>query len=130
MKTYYQNRAKLFLKIFSLKGSLNRTIPGSMKQLWSHIGLEATLWISSLVYLALIHSPEKTHLTICPLANLGIDFCPGCGLGNSISYIFKGDITTSLYTHPLGILALGIIIIRILTIIKNNWSRSCLMYYN
>ncbi|MBE0569972.1 MAG: DUF2752 domain-containing protein [Ignavibacteriaceae bacterium] len=68
----------------------------------------------------LIHSPGETHFTICPLSNLGFDFCLGCGIGNSISYIFRGDFITSFHSHPVGIFALFIITLRIITIIKNN----------
>jgi len=84
------------------------------------IGLEATIWIFGLVYLVFINDPQSIHFTICPLANLGIDFCPGCGLGNSISYLFQGEMSASIHAHPLGIFALIIITMRIITIIKNN----------
>jgi len=87
------------------------------------IGLEAAIWIFGLVYLVFINDPQSTHFTICPLANLGIDFCPGCGLGNSISFLFRGDLTSSFHTHPLGIFALIIITFRIISIIKNNRRR-------
>ena len=87
------------------------------------IGFEALIWILGFTYLAFFNSPDTTHFTICPFANLGIEFCPGCGLGNSISYLFKGDFIASFHSHPLGIFALFIIIIRIITIIKNNWRR-------
>ena len=90
---------------------------------WKLIELEGMVWILGLTYLAFINNPDSTHFTICPFANLGIDFCPGCGLGNSISYLFRGDLSASFYTHPLGIFALIIIIVRIITIIKNNRRR-------
>jgi len=90
---------------------------------WSLLGLEALVWILGLLFLLLIHSPGETHFTICPLANLGIEFCPGCGLGNSITYIFQGDFIASFHSHPLGIFALLIISFRIITIIKNNRRR-------
>jgi len=92
-------------------------------RVWKIVGLEALIWILGLTYLAFFNSPDSAHFTICPFANLGIDFCPGCGLGNSISYLFKGDFVASFHSHPLGIFALLIIIIRIITIIKNNWRR-------
>jgi hypothetical protein len=100
--------------------SSERTIPKKIIQLWTFVGFEASVWILGLIYLAFIHSPEVTHFTICPLSNLGFEFCPGCGLGNSISYIFKGDFIASVHSHPLGIFALLIITLRIITIIKNN----------
>jgi len=92
-------------------------------RVWKIIGFEALIWILGLTYLAFFNFTGTTHFTICPLANLGIDFCPGCGLGNSISYLFKGDFIASFHSHPLGIFALIIITFRIITIIKNNWRR-------
>jgi len=86
------------------------------------IGLEAAIWIGALLYLAFVHTPGETHFTICPIKNLGFDFCPGCGLGNSIFLLFQGEIYNSFLSHPLGILAVTILIIRIIQIIKNNWS--------
>jgi len=96
------------------------TITNKFRKFWSLIGFEALVWILGLAYLLFIHIPGETHFTICPLANLGFEFCPGCGLGNSISYIFKGDFIASIHSHPLGIFALLIITFRIITIIKNN----------
>jgi hypothetical protein len=98
----------------------HRTFSNKLKEVWSLIGFEALVWILGLAYLIFVHSPGETHFTICPLANLGFEFCPGCGLGNSISYIFKGDFVASFHSHPLGIFALLIITLRIITIIKNN----------
>ena len=86
------------------------------------IGLEAAIWIGALLYLAVLHTPTGTHFAICPFNNFGFDFCPGCGLGNSISLIFQGEIYNSFLSHPLGLLALTVLIIRIIQLIKNNWS--------
>jgi hypothetical protein len=94
-----------------------------LQKSWSLIGFEAVVWIIGLVFLILIHTPGETHFTICPLANLGFEFCPGCGLGNSISYIFRGDFIESFHAHPLGIFALIIISSRIISIINNNRRR-------
>lgn len=91
-----------------------------VKRLWLLLGIEASIWIISLIYLSLINVPEKTNFTLCPLSNLGFEFCPGCGLGNSISYLFRGDIVSSFQSHPLGIFALIIISLRIISIINNN----------
>ncbi|MEJ2104328.1 MAG: DUF2752 domain-containing protein [Ignavibacteriaceae bacterium] len=109
---YNKDELKLFL-----------TLQKFVIRIWKIIGFEALVWVIGLTYLIFINSPETAHFTICPFANLGIEFCPGCGLGNSISYLFVGDFVASFHSHPLGIFALLIIIIRILTIIKNNWRR-------
>lgn len=44
---------------------------------------------------------------------MGIEFCPGCGLGRSISFLFSADIFNSIKTHPLGIFSLIVITYRI-----------------
>ena len=80
-----------------------------LQKVWLLIGFEAVVWIFGLLFLILIHIPGESHFTICPLSNLGIEFCPGCGLGNSISYLFRGEFIFSFQSHPLGIFALIII---------------------
>ncbi|MFZ6013592.1 MAG: DUF2752 domain-containing protein, partial [Bacteroidota bacterium] len=49
---------------------------------------------------------------------LGFDFCPGCGLGKSISYFFHGEISRSFATHPMGMAAVVILIFRNVDLIK------------
>ncbi|MCZ2442290.1 MAG: DUF2752 domain-containing protein [Flavobacteriales bacterium] len=43
----------------------------------------------------------------------GFSFCPGCSLGNSLSYLLHGQIIESFRLHPLGIPALIILLFRI-----------------
>jgi hypothetical protein len=42
----------------------------------------------------------------------------GCGLGRSISFIYHGDLMHSLEAHPLGLLALIVIGVRIIQLSK------------
>jgi len=86
------------------------------------IGVEVSIWIAALIFLALIEPAESTHFSVCPFSAMGIDFCPGCGLGRSVSYILHGDITNSLIVHPLGIFAIMILTTRVISLIKINWS--------
>ncbi|MCP4550605.1 MAG: DUF2752 domain-containing protein [Bacteroidetes bacterium] len=83
--------------------------------------LEAIIWIAALVLLA-FSSPHEEHYSLCVFHNLGFSYCPGCGIGHSISYFFHGEIVTSFHAHPLGIVAIGIIFFRIvqLTVFKIN----------
>ena len=90
----------------------------------SSIGFEAGVWIIGLFFLAFINNPAEVHFTVCPLANLGLDICPGCGLGNSITYLFRGDLIGSFNSQPLGLFALIILITRIIHLLKFNWSRN------
>jgi hypothetical protein len=89
--------------------------------------LEAFIWIAALVALAFT-DPMGTHYSLCPLHNMGFDWCPGCGLGHSISWLFRGDIVESFHAHPLGIPAVFIIILRIITIFRNNSKYNSYIY--
>ncbi|UCH66639.1 MAG: DUF2752 domain-containing protein [Ignavibacterium sp.] len=88
------------------------------------LGLETALWIGGLLFLAFINNLADVHFTVCPIGNLGLDFCPGCGLGNSISYLFRGDVIGSFNSHPLGLFALIVLLIRIIHLLKFNRSRN------
>lgn len=78
---------------------------------------EAILWFLGLIYLATINPYSSDHLTLCGFKLIGIDNCPGCGLGRSISLIFRGDIHSSFDMHPLGLFALILILSRIINLI-------------
>lgn len=92
----------------------------SLKRYFNLIGFEALIWISAILYITLFSPVDQTHFTLCPIKNLGIDFCPGCGLGYSIVLIFHGQFVESFNTHPLGFFAVIIIIHRIYTLLKTN----------
>lgn len=80
---------------------------------------EAAIWILALILLAFTPL-EGEHYSLCVFHNLGIGFCPGCGLGHSITYFFHGNIEASFYAHPLGIPAIAILCYRIFSIFKQN----------
>ncbi|MCA6075535.1 DUF2752 domain-containing protein [Fulvivirga sedimenti] len=80
---------------------------------------EAYIWITALAVLAFIN-PGNNHWTLCPLANIGIDFCPGCGLGRGISHLLHGEWSQSWNTHPLSFLAAIILVHRIIRLFSSN----------
>lgn len=82
--------------------------------------LEAFIWSGALIYLALINPYADGHLNLCAFNAIGIENCPGCGLGKSISMIFHGDLLHSIESHPLGLIAILLIVYRIITVIYNN----------
>ena len=84
------------------------------------IPVEALLWIIALFVLFFL-DPSREHFSICPFHQLGLTFCPGCGLGRSISYLFAGDFTNSIASHPLGLFAVIVLVLRIVQLIKNNF---------
>jgi len=69
-----------------------------VKFAWSHS--ELITWITALVIL-FVAVPEQAHFTLCPIYNLGFDFCPGCG-GNE-----KRCMATPLYFHDTLLLGGG-----------------------
>ena len=80
---------------------------------FKNLRLELIFWIAALIALA-TNNPIDHHFTLCPLAILGFEvWCPGCGLGRSISYLFQGEFALSVHQHWLGIPAVGIIFYRI-----------------
>lgn len=74
---------------------------------------EPAIWVAALMFLALIDPDAAPAFSLCPLQNLGLAFCPGCGLGLSISYVLHGEMLRSLEVHPLGIAATVILVWRI-----------------
>jgi len=78
---------------------------------------ELFFWIMVLILLA-ISTPGANHFTLCPLANLGITWCPGCGLGRAITYAFYGDIKQAQALHWFVFPALAILLFRIAQLSK------------
>ncbi|MDD3742424.1 MAG: DUF2752 domain-containing protein [Lentimicrobiaceae bacterium] len=79
--------------------------------------LEALVWIVALILLAFM-SPENGHASLCPFNAFGLGFCPGCGLGHGIAYLFRGEFQASFYAHPLSIPAVILLIIRVVKVFK------------
>jgi len=82
------------------------------------VPLEALAWSAALLYLAWM-DPSGEHFSLCPLKHFGFSFCPGCGLGHSISLLFHGEWKESFHTHPLGIFAVIILTYRIVELLNN-----------
>ncbi|WP_295793384.1 DUF2752 domain-containing protein [Mucilaginibacter sp.] len=78
-----------------------------------HKYFELAFWVVALIALAIANPTDQSHFSLCPLKLMGITWCPGCGLGHSISFLFHGDIKSSFHSHWLGIPALGMILYRV-----------------
>ena len=81
---------------------------------------EIIFWAAAILALFACNPSVQAHYSFCLLNNLGFKFCPGCGLGHSISWLLHGNLTASFKAHPLGILAVPIILFRIITLAKYN----------
>lgn len=76
--------------------------------------MEIFIWLLALIALAFSGQYNGLHFSFCPLHNLGISWCPGCGLGLSISSLLHGDFQSSWEHHWFGVPALMILVHRIL----------------
>ena len=94
------------------------------KILWlkDRLDPELLMWVSGLLYLALIDPGSEGHLSLCIFRAVGFEYCPGCGLGKSISYLFHGDFSRSFGLHPLGSVAVIILAGRIGSLIRKHRS--------
>jgi hypothetical protein len=93
------------------------------RQFWRGLNFELFFWIAALIFMANLDPAHPPDFSLCLWSHLGLP-CPGCGLGRSLAYLFRGQITASFITHPLGIPALLIISRRIVHL-----SRNLLNYY-
>jgi len=80
---------------------------------------ELTFWIAALIALAACDPAQSSHFILCPFRLLGITWCPGCGIGHAIAFLFEGDIARSFDAHWFGIPALAIIMWRIFALGRN-----------
>jgi ABC-type Fe3+-siderophore transport system permease subunit len=79
---------------------------------------ELVFWVTAMLCLAFTSPQATSHFTLCPLKLMGITWCPGCGLGHSIIYLFHGQLGDSLHAHWLGIPAVLVIFHRIYVLAK------------
>lgn len=73
--------------------------------------LELLFWLSALALLFFMeHEPDTPSM--CFFRWFGINSCPGCGLGHSINSALHLHFVQSFKEHPLGIIAIFIILNR------------------
>jgi len=86
-----------------------------------HFDFEGYVWIAAIIFLGCINPSGESHFSFCLFKNLGISFCPGCGLGRSISFLLHGDVVRSFHAHPLGIVALPVLLHRIGALARHSY---------
>ena len=107
--------------VFLISKMINRyNIPVDFRR-YFHKYFELVFWSGAIVLLFIFDPTQESHYSLCLFKNLGFQFCPGCGLGHSISYLLHGKLNASINTHPLGIIALPVILYRIFKLAKYNF---------
>lgn len=87
---------------------------GFIHYLISH--LEGFIWIFAIVSMMMSSVKSDQHFTFCPFYHLGFRHCLGCGIGRSMILALDGRIEESLIMHPLGLIAILVLIIRTIEI--------------
>jgi len=89
-------------------------------------------WLAFFIGLVLMASlnPYETGETFCLFERIGISFCPGKGLGHSIAFLFRGELTQAIHANMLGPLAVIILSFRIMSIWKELYKNRTLHKYN
>ena len=89
-----------------------------VREILGRIRLELVAWCGLLLAPLFINPSAGNYPSLCLFHALGIDFCPGCGLGRALALLYRGDIAASFLTHPLAIVFVAIISLRIVTLIR------------
>ncbi|MEP1150268.1 MAG: DUF2752 domain-containing protein [Balneola sp.] len=87
-----------------------------MKKIKPHI--EWIAFLSGLILMGAL-DPTVQGTSLCLLEFVGINFCPGEGLGHSIAWFFRGELNNSFEANLFGPLAVVILSLRILHIWKD-----------
>lgn len=74
-----------------------------------------------LLLMALMDPYTTTGPGLCLLENMNFPYCPGDGLGHSISFIFRGDFSNALQSNVLGPFALITLLGRIFYLFSQNY---------
>ena len=83
--------------------------------------LELIIWIGALTFLYCCN-PYVEQSSFCIVKILGFNWCPGCGIGHSISLLMHGEFQASFKAHWLGGFAFIVIIHRIVILTNNYFS--------
>ncbi len=81
---------------------------------------EIAVFLAGLLFMALLDPVTDYKSSWCLYEIVGINFCPGEGLGHSIAYIFRADIYKAMEANILGPFAIIILISRIGFLVRKN----------
>lgn len=79
---------------------------------WIIQHLELVIWVAALCLLFFMDT-AAAQPSLCMFRLIGIDSCPGCGLGHAIHHAMHLNFAQSFHEHLFGIPALLIILFRI-----------------
>ncbi|MHC2992632.1 hypothetical protein OB13_13905 [Pontibacter sp. HJ8] len=80
--------------------------------------VEAACWLAGIAVLAGMNPVGEHLFSLCPVSWVLEKGCPGCGLGHSIAFLFRGEWVASWEAHPMGVPALLILGGRIISLLR------------
>lgn len=78
---------------------------------------EAAMWLAALVALFFMNTEGPS---LCVFKALGVEWCPGCGLGHSMHHALHLNFAAAIEEHILGIPAVMIILFQTFKLIYIN----------
>jgi len=78
---------------------------------------ELVVWVIAVIILFFL--PETPGRSLCVFKAIGLNSCPGCGIGTSMHHALHFKFTQSFIDHPLGIFGVLIIFMRIIKLIPS-----------
>lgn len=92
----------------------------SLRQIFN-LHFEWVALATGIILLAFMNPYVEQSASWCLFEWVGIPFCPGEGLGHSISFIFRGEIYKAMEANIIGVFALPVILGRIGVLITRNF---------
>lgn len=78
--------------------------------------LELFFWVLAII---LLYSMDEQANSLCLFQFIGIEQCLGCGIGHSIHAGLHGRFADAIFYHPLGLIAILTIFIRLFQLINH-----------
>jgi hypothetical protein len=89
--------------------------------------LEALTWIIGLSAVGFADPTAPSAIDLCLFKAIGLNGCPGCGLGQAMGYLFRGEWLLAIQTHWFSPVVLGILLTRIAQLLRQSFSERSLL---
>lgn len=83
--------------------------------------VEAAIWVAGLGAMVML-DPTGESQTWCLFSRLGIEICPGCGLGHAVAFLVRGEWAASFASHPLAVPVILGLSIRVMQLLRDAYA--------
>ncbi|WP_212001046.1 DUF2752 domain-containing protein [Chitinophaga sp. HK235] len=89
--------------------------------LYRKLNPELLAWPAGLLCLFFL-DPAANHPSLCLLKNVGIPFCPGCGLGHGVHYLLHGQWREAVHHHWLAPVVVATLLYRTFQLARQQYT--------